>query len=88
MPAMRAITFTHKGWFGLCPVYLANIQSSGPDVHERHRAFAPLMWLSVHLFDLCFELQQMCDPAAEPAWPLKITGELRPPITLCIEGGA
>lgn len=40
------IEFTHRGWFGICPVYLANLHSDAPMVHERRPWMLPLMMFS------------------------------------------
>lgn len=29
-------TFTHRAWFGVCPVYMGDIDSQAPHVHPRH----------------------------------------------------
>lgn len=82
--AARTVTLTHKGWFGLCPVYLAAPDSAGADVHERHWVFAPLMWLSLALYGLCFAIAEAMDPLFEPQWPLKVTGQLAKPRTIVL----
>lgn len=70
------IHFTHKGWFGICPVYFADTYSDAPVVDPRHWSLAPLFWLSEWLFTLAFIVIEMADPDAEPQWPLRITGEI------------
>jgi hypothetical protein len=35
--------FTHEGWFYLCPVYLGNVDSNRPRVHEKN--WVPRWWL-------------------------------------------
>lgn len=35
------VTFTHKGWFGLCPVYIGDINTEGPCLDPRHRKTGP-----------------------------------------------
>lgn len=80
---MTVIRLTHKGWFGLCPVYLGAIGSDAPHVHERHWLFWPLLELSHLFFELCFLVQDMA--GAEPTgWPLRITGRLREPVVLMV----
>lgn len=76
----RKVTLTHKGWLGLCPVYLANPGAGGSDVHERHWTLAPLLLLSLSIYELCFTMQQLADPTCEPRWPLKVTGKLARPV--------
>lgn len=67
---------THKGWFGLCPVYFAELDSAAPRVVERHWSLAPLMVLSEILFTACFTVCCWVDPTFEPQWPLRVTGEI------------
>lgn len=76
------LMFTHKGWFGVCPVYFAGLETGAPLVHPRHRLFTPLMLLSELLFWVGFRVCEAVSPDFEPNWPLKVTGELNPPISL------
>lgn len=66
------IPLTHKGWFGICPVYFGRLDSEAPLVVERHWVFMPLMMLSEFVYGLVLMF------AEEPQWPLRITGELPP----------
>lgn len=73
-------TFTDKGWFGICPVYFAGLDTPAPVVDPRHWLLAPLMWVSEAMFSLAFAVGSACQPGYEPEWPLRVTGELDPPI--------
>lgn len=68
---------THKGWFGLCPVYFGGLDTLAPLVAPRHWVFKPLMVLSEICFYLVFRVVSFIDPDFQPMWPLKITGEFR-----------
>lgn len=68
---------THKGWLGLCPVYMAGLDDEGPTVEPRWRVLAWLMPLSEAIFGICFTLRQAVDPTYEPEWPIRVTGRLR-----------
>lgn len=70
-------TLTHKGWFGICPVYFGNPYGSAPLVVERHWCFLPLMMISEWIYGLSFFIISVFIPDYQPAWPLKITGELK-----------
>lgn len=73
-----AITYTHKGWIGMCPVYLANIDSDGPNVATRLPYTDWLLHLSLWLFDLA----SATSPAADHGTiPIRVTGKLARPIT-------
>lgn len=74
------VIYTHKGWFGLCPVYLAGLDSDGPNVDPRHLSLGWLMDLSEAVFGSYIYLRTMFNPAFEPMWPLVITDELATPI--------
>jgi hypothetical protein len=47
MPKLKP--FTHKGWFGICPVYIHNYESDEDAVivAERHWSMLPLGLISV-----------------------------------------
>lgn len=79
------LTYTHKGWFGLCPVYLARLSSPAPVVEPRHWSLAWLMDLTELLFACAFMLRMVADPHYEPQWPLQITGKLQPPKVEVVE---
>jgi hypothetical protein len=68
--------FTHKGWFGFCPVYFANLESISPFVHERHWIFTPVMILNEWIFGALFFILTSINNEYEPMWPLKVTSEI------------
>jgi len=74
------VIYTHKGWFGLCPVYFANLQSEAPTIDPRHWALGWLMDFSEGFFGVFHMLRSMFDPMYEPEWMLMITGELPNPL--------
>lgn len=76
---MKKTEFTHKGWFGVCPVYYADLAGPAPMVAPRHWVLTPLLWGSEAMFAFCFALQGLVDPLSEPAWPLRVTGKLKEP---------
>ncbi|MBE2242453.1 MAG: hypothetical protein IAE86_06845 [Burkholderiaceae bacterium] len=78
------LTLTHKGWFGVCPVYLADLDSDAPLVVERHWALVPLMLLSEACFGALFVLGSLF-AGFEPAWPISVTGELDTPVTIDVD---
>jgi len=68
--------FTHKGWFGFCPVYLANLETDSPVVHERHKFLLPLFILSELFFGGYFFIRTSLQPDFIPEWPITVTGEI------------
>lgn len=69
--------YTHKGLFcGIVPVYLDMTDEESPLLAARHWSIEPLLDVVEFLFGCCIYLRTMIDADYEPAWPLKITGEL------------
>lgn len=81
------VIYTHKGWFGVCPVLLAGIDSDGPNVDPRHWSLGLLMDLSEVVFGAYIHLRTSLDQDYEPAWPILVTGELPRPIIRTHDGG-
>lgn len=79
------VTLTHKGWFGICPVYLGDLDGKAPYVFERHRYFLPLMVFSEWVFEVIMFFRASANPAYEPEWPLTVTDVLPQP--LIVEAG-
>lgn len=73
---------THKGWLGVCPVYLGGLESEAPLVEPRHWVLEPLFGISTLLFDLAAAALTMMDPTFVPQWPLHVTGKLATPLDL------
>lgn len=71
--------FTHKGWFGFCPVYFAHLESDAPYVHPRHWMLEPIMIVNEWLFGAMFFLATLVNSEFEPQWPLRVTGSLQNP---------
>lgn len=69
--------YTHKGWFGCCPVYFAGLETDAPLVEARHWIYTPLLIFSETFYDFYFAVASMLDPDFEPMWPLTVTGELK-----------
>ncbi len=71
-------TLTHKGWFGICPVYIGGLESDAPLLLERHWTALPLMKLSEAIFAVVIFMKSAANPEWEPAWPICVTGEIEP----------
>ena len=80
----HVVSYTHKGWFLLCPIYIGDIDSEAPCLEERLAIFYPLLVLSELLFGLAVELMLLLDPLYEPRFPIVITGRLRQHISRVI----
>lgn len=73
---MDEITYTHKGWFGLCPVYAAPY-SAGEAFEARYPFTDWIIELSAFLYGSYF---QMSGKGFDEYRPLRITGKLKEPI--------
>lgn len=78
LPGPREIVYTHKGWFGICPIYLDGL-GEGPTLKARHILLEPLFALSVWLMQQVIFFKSMGDPKWEPMFPIRITGALKKP---------
>lgn len=79
-------TLTHKGWFGICPVYFADLDSEGPFVEPRHLLLLPLFYFSEFMFRIAFWCSEKMNPDFEAQFPLKVTGRVYPPIVIEHDG--
>ena len=68
---------THRGWFGICPVYLGDIDSPGPLVVARLWILEPLLTLSTWAFGVVIFFKTLADPDFEAGFPIRVTGEIR-----------
>lgn len=67
--------FTHKGWFGICPVYMTDPKTGCPDVAARHKYLEPLFTLSEVVYDGIIYVKSYFNDVYEPEWPFTVTGE-------------
>jgi len=73
-------TYTHKGWFFLCPVYLNADHGEGMDVSARHKLLD--FWFDIN--QLIFDFLCAFSTYDEP-FPFKVTGKLDKPIEITTE---
>ncbi|HEX7687364.1 MAG TPA: hypothetical protein VF453_06645 [Burkholderiaceae bacterium] len=78
---VEGVLLTHKGWFGVCPVYLGDLDTEAPLIDPRSPLLIPLFLLSEAMFGLCFTVLAAAG-RENPGWALKITGKLRRPIRI------
>lgn len=79
------IPFTHKGWFGICPIYLADVDSDGPRIEPRFMFTGWLIHLSTFIYGSCIWFITSINPEFEPRWPMLITGALDKPIFIEVD---
>jgi hypothetical protein len=75
---MAEYTLTHKGWFGLCPVYYADLRSEAPLVVERHWTLEPLLWISQAFYDAIGWVFDAAGSDYAMPYPLRVTGRIEP----------
>lgn len=74
---LYGVTYSHKGWFGMCPVYVGDVQSNAPDVIARHPLLEPLLHFCVWLQEVSIATCSLVNPHWEPVWAIRITGKLK-----------
>lgn len=65
--------YTHKGWIGLCPVYIGNKESASPDIDPRIPYTEWLLHLSLAVFDFIGSVTGNDDGGI----PILVTGEVK-----------
>lgn len=73
--AMIDPAFTHRGWFGICPIYLTGL-GDGPTIAPRVFIFEPLLWISEAAFALAIFVLSATDPDFEPGFTIRVTGRI------------
>lgn len=69
------VTPTHKGWFLLCPVLLADVETDCPYIETRR--FIPEWWFSANAAVVNVFLDIAAAMGYEPMYPILITGEVK-----------
>lgn len=67
--------YSHRGWFGFCPIYVNNPYGRCPDVCPRHPWLMPLMRLNIEIQRLAVSVCMLMDPEWSPVWKIKLTGK-------------
>lgn len=68
--------YTHRGWFGFCPIYIGGIHTDCPDVKARRPWLEKLLFLNIWLQETSIAFCSMVDPGWEPTWKIRITSEV------------
>ena len=69
-------TYTHLGWLGFCPIYLAGPYTGTPDITPRKPWLMPLLRLNIWLQELSICVCAAVNPDWEPTWRIRLTGKL------------
>lgn len=74
------MVFTHRGWFGLCPVFVGMVESEGPALMARHPVLEWWLDLQEILLGSAGFVLSLLNPGYEPMWPIRIGAPLDKPI--------
>ena len=66
--------FTHIGWFGFCPIKIADLDSEVPLLAPRWAILAPVFWLAEQMEAAAIAHATLY--GREPQWGFKVTGEI------------
>lgn len=78
---MSSQRFTHEGWFGICPVYIGDLDTDCPALTLRPENIftTVLYYLSEYGFKAFFTLASVVNPSWQPRFPIRVTEQLLVP---------
>ena len=68
--------YTHRGWFGICPILIGNLHTECPCVQPINRWVVPLFWVSEKGQGAFIWLRTYLNPHYVPEWKLIVTRAL------------
>lgn len=74
---MEKVEFTHYGWFGLCPVILANIDTDCPTIEARWAFLDWFFTFSEFLQNTYIDLRTKIDAGYEPYFSITVSGKFK-----------
>ena len=69
--------YTHTAWFGLCPIYIGNLDKDMPDIKPRRPWLMPWLRLQIAWREWVINTCVAINPQWRPHWKILITGELK-----------
>ncbi len=78
MKPITAVHFTHYGWFGFCPVLLAELDSGQPIIEPRWKLL-PIMIASEFCTAIYMNIRRNLDHRYTPVFPICVTGKFKKP---------
>ncbi len=72
---MNLARYTHKGWFGFCPVFIEDPHGRCPNLTSRHPLLMPILRFNVWLQELSIATCSLMAPDWEPTWSIRLTGK-------------
>lgn len=76
---IEKVEFTHYGWFGICPVIYADLETEQPRVEPRWDILAFLFIASEFMQHKYMEVRSRLDSDCEPNFVLSVSGEFKSP---------
>lgn len=76
------LVFTHKGWFGLCPVYICSDNPDRPAIIARWPSLDFLFHVSDKLFDAVASTMDFLRIPRQEGAPIMFTGKLVRPVII------
>lgn len=78
-PSELGTKYSHYGWFaGLVPIYMGDVDSDAPVITERNWVPEWYFWTMEAVFGLFCWVMSMLSADFEPAFPMVITGRIKP----------
>lgn len=74
---INGIEYTHKGWMGMCPMYIGKLDTECPDLLPRHEVFASLAHFAIFLQGMAITVCSFVNPEWTPTWVIRVTGKLK-----------
>lgn len=71
---MTQAQFTHKGWLGICPIYLSNPAQGEWHVTARHWTLEPILTVMEWMQQSINWTLSHSDPTYEPGFLIRVTG--------------
>lgn len=77
---VETVSFTHKAFFGFCPILMSDIDDIAPIIEPRWSFLNPLLILNEVIADVMIRVQSKRDPSYEPKFPVWGVKQMRKPI--------
>lgn len=78
MKPITVVNFTHYGWFGFCPVLLAELETGCPVIEPRWKLL-PVMVASEVCVSIYMNIRRNLDPNYTPLFPILVMGKFKNP---------
>ena len=79
------VEFTHRGWFGLCPIIISDLDSGSPIIEARWACLDWFLTVNEFIQDKRIDFMMALDDNFEPSFSILVSGELDNPIYIDYE---